>query len=569
MPSLWFWHQTLVANPLCQQFQNWAVGVTIVVLVALIAARAPRPRRCAWSSERVAVLLVLAMTFVVSLWNWPVADDWSWAAGARESGGFPLAIHSYLEWTGRYATYAAMIPYGWLIDPVIGSIVWSWILIGGMVVTAAFALRPCLPASRTGRRSAWVCAVGGTALWIVTMEWPGHGLFWFSATATYAIALPLLLAAIGIAQRAGHRPRTMVIAGTLLGVALGGIGESAALAAWVLVAGACLRSWMLGQPSRWCWSAVLAGLTAGFVANGCSPGTAQRAAALADGAGFDRSSGGVRSAGWTATWLLRSLADAVAWLTSPIALCAALAVIPSARLLARRMRPEERSGPGVLAAWVLVPGIVLAGYLPAFVIVGHGPPWRARDAIQGMVLIAAFAAWVRTVAWIRQRGWDPASTVLGSAAGIFAVAGLSWATAPRVDQQTLLMGACLLASLAACTALRRRLRIPRNDRPRRCGGPAFAAALLLWGSFPSLTADAVFNGPRWRSQQGVSAEILSAAAGRHAVVPPDVWADRPHHLWYWSIGNDPTAWRNRAVADWYGAASVRTGDPPDPAETGP
>ena len=572
MPTLWYWHQHLISNPWCLQAQNWSVAAFLVLLALLLVGRSCGWRwkvtGCAVAADRTAALLVLAVAFVVSCWNWPVADDWSWAVEGRRSGGVQLAIDSYRGWTGRYATYAIGVPYGWLFDPVIGSLLWSWLLIAGVVSSAAYALRPRLPATPAGRRLTWTVAVIGSALWMVTMEWPGHGLFWFSATSTYAVALPLALTAIGAAQRAAVRPRTMPILCAMAGAVIGGLGESAAVAVWALVMACCAQAWIKWLPSRWCWSAMLVTISLGLMANAFAPGTAHRAAALAEAGGFASPDAAEQAppSALLGAWLLRSGADSLAWLSAPPVLAAAIAGIPVAWLLARREAAWETTGIGVLTGWMVVPGVVFAGYLPAFVIVGHAPPWRARDALQGLLLIAAFAAWVRTVGWIRRRGSDPHIVFLLIVGGILTASAIAWLPAPRRDAQTLFLGVLLLGALGAALACRQRWSMVAGRRERRLGGMAFAGALLLLGSFPSLVVDAAATGPRWRTHHGLVAESLSASVGADAVVPPDAWMDRPHHLWYWGIGGDPKTWRNRALADWYGVRSVRTGEPPDVVE---
>jgi hypothetical protein len=292
-------------------------------------------------------------------------------------------------------------------------------------------------------------------------------------------------------------------------------------------------------------------MAVGLLLNALSPGTASRAAALeATVGGFG---GAIRLAPdeMLAQWVAKSLLAAWAWLAHPVVLLCALAALPVGAHLARRLGWGLRHARWEIPlAWLCVPGVVLAGYLPSMIALGHAPPWRGRDALQGLVLIVGFIALVRTMGALRESGraWMAGPAVLAVLVGGCSFLLLS----DRHWMQTVVLVGLVLVVATLGLALHRHRAVPRP-----LAGWLLAGALVVGGSFPSLVLDGAVHGPRWRGLQGVQAQILEAGARSGTVgIIRMSQADAPHHLWYYGPGDDAGHWINQGMAAWFGVDAV-------------
>jgi hypothetical protein len=384
----------------------------------------------AWPLRRAAWLLGLSLApfVLLAFYAHPEADDYVFASVAREQGFFASQRWWYAAWTGRFFSTAVLSAFPLATDLIRGySLVPPVLLLAH--VAALWAMLRALGKSLPGllpERAALPAAVALTALYVTQMPSPREGFYWLAGAITYELALVLamLLAACGLSVRRGvsaARRTAATVVCALLAVAVAGSNETMWLpggAALAVAAGVSLRR---RHPAAIVWGVALLAFLAGAAAVYAAPGNAARLDYHAEKPPLLANLAGAL---WT------SARFALKWALRPALLGAAILAIPwaSRAIEATPWASRVRRRHVLLAVAVLL-GVVLLGFLPAYLSIGRKPPVRAQNPIFFAFLASGVAAWLLGVAWRRNvRGVRPTVSTrwrfAGAAATIVGLLGV-------------------------------------------------------------------------------------------------------------------------------------------------
>lgn len=455
--------------------------------------------------------LVVATYAMLCLYAYPANDDWFFASAGRDQGVL-ASLSSYWQGTGgRWAAVLPLYALGWsshlpAIYPFLAALNLAALFAAGVLLAHLAGLRswPRLLAA-----GLVLGAVQFTALTVLDIGTLGphaampETVYWMSGAWAYAMAYPLLAAALWAMWAAARWPAVAVLA--VVGLVVPGMSETAAVLAIVLgLAGAAA-----GNPRGW----ILAGAAlAGFGLGAMAPGNLQRLALLRSE--VDAQSGLAKLPGAMLACLGATATHLRDWLLNP-AVLALLAV--AGRLGAAAQPPpagaERAWRRRAVAAAAAVPVGVWAASVPSVALVGF---LEARQ--EGIVSLAAVAGLAIT-AFAAGRGWAGSwpsrwmPWVLAVALLAAAVARLVWRS--PIAPMPWWVHALAATTLAAATfALLRR---------HPAGLMLVLAAALLWQpAWWQAVADATGKAPRLSRRQHARDQEVLRLAGlgyRHMALP--------------------------------------------------
>jgi hypothetical protein len=458
-----------------------------------------------------AAILTVAATLGMMWFAVPMGDDFCRAAVQKP---WPELIrHHYLTWNGRWASigfYAALLPnvdlvgaYPWLlVVPTlaqVGSLLFLWRLLLGPRAWGRVAL---------------------SALLTVAVLWSGmpgieQFIYWFTRVVEYQIPLTMMIVCIGclilLEQSDSTRPGWPLV-GTagIIAVFVTGMHELCALALGVLVGLGWIWSLRARSPRQWAWATVFALSTAGLAVEVMAPGHAFRAAEI-DGA--------IQQSGL------------------PIVNSPVHRAIETIKVIA--IQHNELSG------WLLDERLLAASVwlLLAGRATGAAPSGRVPHFLPPLALVTwlgLVAVWIAVPTWAL-RVFTP-TRVLGATYTVFVLGWMInlhlWSQGPlggddrRLRLMRLGAALVLMAGLLTQGTLRKVVREVRSGR-----AAAYRAAV-------------------------VDRDRRSRLAGRSREQTDLVWESLPQRPVLLSdpgLTTDPSDWRNKCIAGYYGARSARLG----------
>jgi hypothetical protein len=223
-----------------------------------------------------------APLLVLTQYNQPYWDDYSFAAFYRQLGLWAAFQHYYLHSGGRFTSHllslaANPLSYGWLG----GVKVVALLAIGGQLASIYFALRAFTNRALASWQAAWY-SLGLWLVFVFTSPDIHSGLYWFSGLVVHQLACCLLLvvpAAVARArQSAAHRRRWLLLAAGATFLLSGTSELGVGLLGLVLLAAAGRSAY--ARQYNWfkVWALLLLVLCGGFGIVLLAPGNYERMA---------------------------------------------------------------------------------------------------------------------------------------------------------------------------------------------------------------------------------------------------------------------------------------------------
>lgn len=477
----------------------------IQALGATVGGRLLKSAESGWAQAAFVggcAIAVLAIAILYLFLAEPAYDDFCRAAVDRTAGAAPrYSASMYQYWTGRWL---AMWGYAWAMPRLgIETIGYSIALLGVFAAwLGGFLLAVDMVAGGAGRRRDRLAL----ALILLAIFWCGapslwDGFYWLTGGTEYALPFFLMMAVLRLVAALREGPLLWPLAGAagVLGIAVAGINELAALPLAGLIACYAAGAWWLGRRRIAVASLLaLALVAAGLWINLSAPGTVRRI----EFHGADRDA-------------LRAFLHVAKPYDAPLEWLADLRMVALTMLLLvtprfAALRPEWTRLP--LAWSAIIPVMLLGGIAAEYVLaaysLGTAPYGRVLNLLYALLLI----------------GWLATLVALAPRLGL----GGPDTTGRRVVRPL----AALLLGISLVTA------------------PNMAAAL------PSLPgAIGAWRLDNARLDRAVEAQL---AAGRRDIAVPTL-AVQPAPLKDAGLSDDPAYFANDCMANYLGVERVRKG----------
>jgi hypothetical protein len=460
----------------------------------------------------VAVAAVLALFMALSAFNYPAADDYCFAARARDLGFLGAQQYWYQNWAGRYtfnATSTALFMLGDLFQvyrraPVV-LLIATWLSFS--FLTARIA-RGRLP-------TPFGLLLGGiwTLLFIAGVPDPAQTFYWMPGSFPYQMANVFLTVLLGLliwreTTAESEFPRRLIfVVSSLLVAAIIGTNEVSLLLTLTILAGGAFHAIRTRRDSRAFWVALLAIAIGAALVSVLAPGNQQRYAGI-------EHDPLLRPAPWLAVLLyLPWVALRILYWLSNLGLWASAFVLLVTTFHAARTRLY--AGGRFRKAFVFLPaiwiGLIFALNALGFLINRYPLPERAESVIYLLFLL----------------GWYPSFIILGH----------------------------FLAGD----------RIPLADR--RLVAPAAALLLVSLLGTPNVfeAYKDVYRGYRYAREMRERVEAIQGATSRGEtdIVVPSL-SRPPRTLFATDLATDPDNHRNQCLRQYYRLRSIRLGSPAGP-----
>lgn len=445
----------------------------------------------------------------LSLFNFPAADDFCYAATAKELGFWPAQLRSYDTWTGRYVATLVISAVVASPDLLTAARVVPVAILAGTFLAFWFLCTVLAPRAWP-RSAASLAAAVLTALYIAGTPDPAQTFFWTSGAMTYQLAViaTVLLIALVASLELRELSRAASAGVTLLSAALivaaAGSNEVSACMIALLTGAGTATSFGLRRRTRYAWAVLLAITLVALAASYLAPGNMKRIGSLT-GDGQLRPPGVLAAAlylPWVALRLVYWASNVGTWAS------AMLLFVATHGELERRLRIDGRFRKRLL----LVPGVWLGGICAlqalGFLANRYPLPERAESVVHLLFLL----------------GWYPSFLVLMHYWGGSALAAV-------------------LSRGAAPLAL------------------ALAAGILGAPTAFEAYKDS-YRGYRFYREMSQRFSIIQASAGKPDidVVVPSL-SRAPRTLLSTELTSDPANFRNACVSRYYGVRSIRIGLP--------
>ncbi|MCC8999792.1 MAG: DUF6056 family protein [Candidatus Contendobacter sp.] len=233
----------------------------------------------------IAVIMVLTIFIALSFFNYPSADDFCFAAKARQLGFFGAQAFWYEHWSGRYTLNLI-----WTVFMLSGDIFQTY-RFPPIILLISTGLSFCfLIAKVTQGRipTFFVFLLGGvwTTLFIAGAPDPAQTFYWLGGSFTYQLPNILLVFLLGLliwrettAKSKNLRIVIFVLSSLLVITIIGANEVSLALTGMILCCGAFYALWMR-RDSRIFWVALLLIALGAALVSVLAPGNYERYAGL-------------------------------------------------------------------------------------------------------------------------------------------------------------------------------------------------------------------------------------------------------------------------------------------------
>lgn len=339
---------------------------------------------------------VLTLFVALSLFNYPAADDFCFAAKAKQLGFLAAQEFWYQHWSGRYSLNA----------------VWTAILSAADIVQI-YRFPPMLLLIATWLSFAWLIASafqqglttrgallwGGVAaaLFIAGAPDPAQTFYWLGGSITYQMANIFLLLLLGLLIRRETTARTrrsrralFALCGLLV-IAIIGANEVSLLLVGITLGGGALQAFRTGRDSRAFWTGLL---LIAFIAAAISltaPGNYQRYAGIEGIDALPRPTPWLAALlylPWVVLRMLYWLSNLGLWASAFIVLAA---TFPVARARLYRDEQFDRRFLVVPLVWLaIIFGLSAIGFL----INRYPLPERAESVIWLVVLLGWYPSFI-------------------------------------------------------------------------------------------------------------------------------------------------------------------------------
>ncbi len=453
-------------------------------------------------------LLALAGTTLVALalFTYPAADDFCFQEKVGRLGFAGAQADWYTTWFGRYTASALM---SWLM--LAGT---AWYPLAAVLVlltwlASIWLLLRAVLGDAFPRRTVLIAAGTGFVMYGAFAPSANGAFYWASAALPYQVGATLLLLVLAINIRRTRaisqgRPTgslsVPVAANVLLGLALAGTNETAALLAIMLLAAGAGLARRLRQRAILPWLVGLVSVAIGLAIVILAPGNDVRLQHFPEGQNLFRAL--YRTAAHTLGFIVRESANPALWLA------AALVAAPLWSILSDSTRDwmvRRRGWLVLLALWV---AMIAACFFPANYAMGAGPPRRAVN----LAFVVILLGWIPVATALAERFWAGRHFFLPS---------------PHVRPLLLL---ALGLSLAGGSQMREMYKDLGN-------GPGFREELVRREEVIRMAA-----------KQGI----------REVEVPP--LRTRPKHLYFVDLARNPAEFQNQCLAGVFGLKTIRIVD---------
>ena len=224
---------------------------------------------------------VLALFIGLSLFNYPSADDFCYAAKARDLGFFGAQVFWYEQWSGRYTLnliWTAFMLSGDVFHtyrfPPIILLITTWLSASFLIAKIA-----------QGHISIFLTLLFGgvvTLLFIAGVPDPAQTFYWLGGSFTYQMPNVFLILLLGLLiwreTTASNKKlqRLIFIIASLLVIAIIGANEISLLLTSMIILGGALYALLMRRDSRMFWMALLLIAAGAALISILAPGNAQR-----------------------------------------------------------------------------------------------------------------------------------------------------------------------------------------------------------------------------------------------------------------------------------------------------
>ena len=446
---------------------------------------------------------------VLAFRSHPALDDFGFAGAAQPMGWWAFQAWEYQRWQGTYTTNALLSGLNPLAHGVLEYYWLSPLLVLAALVLGAWQLcASLLSPPRRGPATALLLL-----LVLVQLPSPAEGLYWLTGAWAYLLSGAGALCWGALLARAAQTrsARQFAAAGAITIVLMGTNFVTAVLLAGILLL-VLLRS-KAGQRMPWLILTALALVCLGIAL--AAPGNAHRLASVQAprlAFGLQVVLAGAR-AGMAASYALLN------WLGNGLLLAITLLLVPAmGRVAAQPTLALQRLTRSPLLLSVVALGLVMAAFLPTYLMVQLPPPPRLRNVIYlafvvGWLLSAyAWVAW-----WVRQ------GQAMPSLPPYVRLALLGWLPlALATDHNTHLSHAGI--------------------------GQGYTTVVQAYRDW--LSGDAA----RYDAAQRARYVALRATAAPNVGLPP--LPVQPTTLFYYDISANSTLWGNQAYARFFNKKAV-------------
>ena len=233
----------------------------------------------------VVVAAVLALFIALSFFNYPAADDFCFAAKARQLGFFGAQAFWYEHWSGRYSlnsVWTAIMLAGDIVHlyrfPPIILLIATWL--------SFFFLTYRIAQGQVSTSFALLLGGVWTVLFIAGTPDPAQTFYWLGGSITYQMANILLIFLLGLlvwreTTAKNHKLRTWIfILSSLLVIATVGANEISLLLTGMILCWGTVHALWTKQDSRAFWAALLLIALGAALVSLLAPGNYERYATL-------------------------------------------------------------------------------------------------------------------------------------------------------------------------------------------------------------------------------------------------------------------------------------------------
>ena len=446
---------------------------------------------------------------VLAFYSHPALDDFGFAGAAQSRGWWAFQAWEYQHWQGTYTTNALLTG----MNPLVyGSLQYYWLC--PLVVLVALVLgawQLCAALLNPPHRGPTTALL--LILILVQLPSPAEGLYWLTGAWAYLLSGAGALWWGALLTRAAQTRSTehFTAVGILTALLIGTNFVTA-----VLLVGILLLVLLCSKASRRTPWLLLTALALAFLGIAlAAPGNTQRLALVQPSQQpFSwQVALGVAKAGVAASYAMLN------WLGNGLLLAVTLLLVPTMGCLTAQPKPAlQRLTRSPLLLSIIALGLVVAAFLPTYLMVHLPPPPRLRNIIYLVFVVGWLLSAYAWVAW-----WVGQGRALPPLPAYVRVALLAWLPlALATDHNTHLSHAGI--------------------------GQGYTTVVQAYCDW--LSGDAA----RYDATQRARYVILRATHMPSVGLPP--LPVQPPMLFYYDISTNSTLWGNQAYARFFGKKAV-------------
>ncbi len=351
------------------------------------------------------MLLCIFPFLVITIFDHPFYDDYSYAAKALEYGLLGVQRFWYVSWSGRYSSNMLLS-----LHPLVFGSFYGYKAIASILILLIFISIYFLVSALLKEASAIDKLIATSflaALFSNQMPELTEGYYWMPGSLSYMLAGVLILFFFGllikISEGSGSKRRLWFLLSCLLVIVIVGLSETGMLILLFLMLSITVKSFINSHGSKWLWLSLLMLATLCTLVVILAPGNAVRNSYFT-GQNHRLLYSLLISAAQEARFLLK-------WFSNPALILGTILFIPFAARLSERCEPfKSRFNLHPAIGLLLLLGTVYLGFFPAYWSTGLLGQHRSVNLVFFLFLIGWFVNLAMWVSYLKRKlNWQVAS----------------------------------------------------------------------------------------------------------------------------------------------------------------